>query len=92
MGVLGITAMDDLGRVTNAWSVTGEGLFSPVAADLEAVRCALILAQQQGWSIEVQVDVKAIALSLQRGTSPTVDSLTIAEDIFLLAYVCGLQF
>lgn len=84
--VIGITAMNENGTITDAWSVSREGHFSPVAADLEAIRCALILAQQKGWrSIEVKLDVKAMALCLQGRSSPTVETLTLAEDIFLLA-------
>ena len=84
-GALGITAMNDQGNVINAWAVAREGLFTPVAADLEAIRCALILAQQQGWRrIEMKVDVKAMVCCLQKQKSPTLETLTIAEDIYIL--------
>lgn len=48
IGAIGILAKDETGRITNGWAVTMEGSFTLVAADLEAIRCALILAQQQG--------------------------------------------
>lgn len=35
--------MDEIERITNAWAMTKEGSFTPVAADLEAIRCALKL-------------------------------------------------
>lgn len=69
----------------DAWSVSRERNFTPVEADMEAIRCALILAQQRGWrKLEVKLDVKALVTSLQLGKNPTLESLTIAEDIFLL--------
>lgn len=87
-GAVGIVAIDDSGSTTHAWAVTREGSYSPVAADLEAVRCALILAQKQGWrKIEIMLDVKAIVLCLQHGTHPTLDSMMIAEDISILLQV-----
>lgn len=88
IGAVGITAMNEEKRIINAWSATREGMYTPVAAELETVRCALILAQQHGWrKIEVRVDVKAIASCLRNGTSPIVESITLAEDIFLLALI-----
>lgn len=69
MGAIGITAMDETERITHAWLATREGSCSPVAADLEAIRCALTLAQQQGWmKIEAKVDVKAIGRAVFSST------------------------
>lgn len=36
IGAIGITTIDDTRRTTNAWSVTRDWTFCPVAADLEA--------------------------------------------------------
>lgn len=48
MGAARILTIDENGRITNAWSITWERFLPQVATDLEAIRCALILAQQQG--------------------------------------------
>lgn len=58
MEAIGISVMDENGRITYGQLVTRERLLPPVAADLEAIKCALILAHQQGWrSLEVKSDV-----------------------------------
>lgn len=65
MGAIGITMIDETRRITHVGLATREGSFSPVAADLETIRCALILTQQQGWRRnEVKVDVKVIGHGL----------------------------
>lgn len=69
---LGITDIDEFGCITNAWFVSREGLFSPVTTNMEAIPCALLLAQQQGWKkTDVRLDVKTIVcLYKKRGVQP----------------------
>ncbi|XP_052172310.1 uncharacterized protein LOC127788238 [Diospyros lotus] len=83
---LGIIARDEKGAMVQAWSIAKSGCFNPVVAEVEAVRIAQIVAQQNEWrSIEVQVDIKAIYDCLQAKCSPVYDAWIIAEDIFLLS-------
>lgn len=43
------------------------------------------MAPQSGWRrVEVQVDIKALASSLQARADPVVEASAIAEDIYLL--------
>lgn len=80
--------MNDTRTITHTWAVAREGFYSLVAADLEAMRCKLILAQQKGWrKIELKLDVKAMVTCVQREISPNVESLTLTEDIFLLVFM-----
>lgn len=83
---LGLIARDELGRTMQGWSVTREAVMSPVVAEVEAVRVALLLAQQNGWQkVDIQVDIKALAQCLQAKATPVVEATVIAEDIYLLA-------
>lgn len=48
---------------------------NPVMAEMEAVRVALLVAHQNRWrEIEIQVDIKAIAMCLQDGKSLVLES------------------
>lgn len=77
-------ASDEEGRIIEAWTVTREEGYSPVVAEFEVVRIAMVCAHQQGWKkLELQLDTKALVHSLNRKSNPTQDSITLAEDIFL---------
>lgn len=81
----GFHAKNDQGVLLQAWAVIREGSSSPVITDLEAIRAAMICAHQQGWGkLEIQSDSKALVQCLNLKGCPTQDSLTIAEDIYLL--------
>lgn len=83
---LGIVARDSLGDLLQTWAVYLNYTNNPVIAELEAVRVALIVAQQNEWRrVEIQGDIKAIAECLQVRTAPVLKALVIADDIFLLA-------
>ena len=72
---VGITARDDGGNLVQTWAIAKEQVLSPVATDLEAIRIALLMAQQNGWRrVEIQMDVKAMADCLQAGKPPVLDA------------------
>lgn len=78
-------ARDHNSRCVQAWAVARERVINPVAAEVEAVRTALLMAQQSGWRrVEVHVDIKALADSLQARTDPVMEASSIAKDIYLL--------
>ena len=67
----GLIARNDHGEVVQAWSVAREGRGLPVVAKTEAVRVALILAQQNAWrNVKIQVNIQALALCLQQKQIP----------------------
>lgn len=39
-------ARDDTGRLLQSWAVVNDGVVNPVVVDMEAVRVALVIAQQ----------------------------------------------
>lgn len=85
-GGLGIIARDSRGDMLQAWSMARKGNYNPVVTELEAIRLALLAAQQNGWGrVEVQLDIKAIAACLQAKTYPVLEAAIITYDIFLLS-------
>lgn len=63
---IGITARDENKKSVQAWSVARDWTINPVVAEVEAVRIALLMAQQNGWhKVEIQVDIKALVESFQ---------------------------
>lgn len=84
---LGVIARDDLWNVVQMWSVTRDGSLNVVVGDLNTVRVALLVAQQNGWrDIEVQVAIKTLAGCLQARRYPILNAITMADDIYLLAF------
>lgn len=62
---LGIVARDDTGHLLQSWAVVKDGVTNPVVAEMEVVRAALLVAQQNRWQdVEIQVDIKAPAMWL----------------------------
>lgn len=56
-----------------------------MVCEIDVARVALLLAQQNGWNkVKIQVDIKALAESLQVGTIPVQEAIIIAEDICCL--------
>lgn len=83
---LGIVARNSLGVLLQTWAVYLNHTNNPVIAELEAVRVALIVAQQNEWRrVEIQGDIKAMAECLQARKTPILEAFAIADDIFLLA-------
>lgn len=59
-------ARNDQGKALQLWSVARDSLYNLVVAELDAVRVALLITQQNSWlKIEIQIDIKAIADCLQ---------------------------
>lgn len=59
---LGIVARDCTGSLLQTWAVFLDFTDNPIIAELEAVKVALVVAQQNEWRrVEIQGDIKAIA-------------------------------
>lgn len=83
---LGIIARNWLGNTLQASSVTRDALANPVVAEMDAIRVALLVAQQNGWrNVEIQVNIKALLNCLQARGNPIRETVIIAENIYLLA-------
>lgn len=58
---LGLLARNETGAVLQAWSVARDGVNNSVVADVETVRVALLMTQQNGWrKVDIQVDIKTL--------------------------------
>lgn len=85
---LGIVARNDQGHLVQAWTVVKQEIDNPIVAELEAVRAALLEALQNCWrKVEVQVEIKALAESLQHSIILVLEATAIAEDFFVVLNV-----
>lgn len=72
---VGIIARNHNGKVEQPWSVAREEVANPVVAETNAVRVALVVAQQNGRrNVEIEVDIKALSVCLQTRKIPVLEA------------------
>lgn len=75
---LGIIARDNLEKNVQVWAVARERAINPMVVEIDAVRVAILLAQQNGWNqVEIQLDIKALVECLQAQVSLEQEALKI---------------